>query len=257
HPVYRLVQAIQLRVPLTLSVFREMQYELQLGVANLKRASPIAFKGRRSRRRYAFSRYAAGRLARCRNTCCYADKTRRPNHGFSCASQLLCLVSLGKTIHIDVQRRLLGWQNWVSRSLKSKRHASACRLQNLSHCQLRLLLRVPIGVRRRKRLPLFRQILHREDRGYWANRYARAAVNAFRWVDIQLGHPFVFRFVLARVDTVHRAHVHAGGVLGADARLGNHISHSTSPYFRRWPPSAAKLQQNLRLQGRCNEPQSC
>jgi hypothetical protein len=35
----------------------------------------------------------------------------------------------------------------------------------------------------------------------------------------------MFRLVFARVDTVHRAHVHAGGVLGADARFGDYISH--------------------------------
>src|SRR5579862_583502 len=29
--------------------------------------------------------------------------------------------------------------------------------------------------------------------------------------------------------------IHTGGVLGADTRLGNHVSHSASPLFMRWP----------------------
>src|SRR5713101_2154371 len=42
----------------------------------------------------------------------------------------------------------------------------------------------------------------------------------------------MFGFIFSWVDTIHRAHIHAGAVLGADTRLGDHISHSASPLFR-------------------------
>jgi len=64
----------------------------------------------------------------------------------------------------------------------------------------------------------------------------------------------MFGFVLARVDAVHRAHVHTGGVLGADARFGDYISHSASPLFRAPDVAFAALQQNLRVQGRFDDP---
>src|SRR5439155_21902749 len=34
------------------------------------------------------------------------------------------------------------------------------------------------------------------------------------------------RLVFARMNAVHRADIHARGVFGADARLGNHVSHT-------------------------------
>src|SRR5215831_1752829 len=118
-----------------------------------------------------------------------------------------------------------------------------------SYGRFRLLLGVPIGVRGGKRLPFFRQIFHRENCGDRANRHACTAINAFRWIDVKLSHAFVFWLVFAGVDAVHRAHVHTGGVLGADARFGDYVSHSASPLLRTPEIAYAALQQNRRLQG--------
>src|SRR5450432_694829 len=93
-----------------------------------------------------------------------------------------------------------------------------------------LLLCEKIRVDRCIALPLLRQIFQRENRGYRANRHARAAIDALRGIDEQLLHAFVFRLILARVDAIDRADVNASGVFSADAWLGNHICHSRSPY---------------------------
>jgi hypothetical protein len=50
-------------------------------------------------------------------------------------------------------------------------------------------------------------------------------------VDVQLGFGFECRLILARVDAIHRANIHASSVFGADARFGNYVSHSGSPLF--------------------------
>src|SRR5256885_14399338 len=100
-----------------------------------------------------------------------------------------------------------------------------------------LLLRVPIRVDRRIALPLFRQVFQRENRGHRADRHARAAIDAFRGIDVQLLLGFMLRLVLAGVDAIHRAHIHAGGVLGADARFGDDVSHANSPLSAREPGS--------------------
>ena len=68
--------------------------------------------------------------------------------------------------------------------------------------------------------------------GYRANRDASAAVDAFHRVDIKLRDAFEAGLILARVNTVHRANVHARGILGAGARFGDYISHSKSPLKR-------------------------
>src|SRR5712692_2136245 len=90
---------------------------------------------------------------------------------------------------------------------------------------------VPVGVDRREIRPLFRQILERENRRHRAHRNARAAVNTFHRADVEHGFFFKIRLVFARVDAVHRANVHAGGILGSDAGLSNYVGHQTSPWF--------------------------
>src|SRR5262249_49974653 len=95
--------------------------------------------------------------------------------------------------------------------------------------EMALLLCVVVRIARCKRLPLFRQVLHRENCRDWANRNARAAIDAFCRIDVELRHALMRRLILARVNTIHRADVHTGGVLCADTRLGNHVSHSRSP----------------------------
>jgi hypothetical protein len=86
-------------------------------------------------------------------------------------------------------------------------------------------LGIPIGVDGRETIPLFRQILERKDGGHWTDRDARSAIDAFRGMDIQLCFALELCLILARMDTVHRAHIHTSGVFCADARLGDDISH--------------------------------
>src|SRR6267143_3448343 len=88
---------------------------------------------------------------------------------------------------------------------------------------------IPISVDWREAIPLFREIFERENSGHRANRYASATVDTFGRVDVELSLSLESRFILARMDTVHGADVHASGVFCADARLGNHVSHSGSP----------------------------
>src|SRR2546425_12437577 len=75
-------------------------------------------------------------------------------------------------------------------------------------------------------LPLLWQIFERKDGRNGADRHASAAINAFGRMDVKLRLALEIRFVLARMDAIHRADIHARGVFCADARFGNHVSHS-------------------------------
>src|SRR5262249_47047224 len=70
-------------------------------------------------------------------------------------------------------------------------------------------------------LPLLRGLVLGEDRLDRAHRLAGAAVDALLGVDVEHRLPLV--------DAVNRAHLHAGLVFHADARLGNDIGHSVLP----------------------------
>src|SRR5271169_183421 len=95
-----------------------------------------------------------------------------------------------------------------------------------------LLFVVPVRVDGGEILPLFRQILEGEDGRHRADRNASAAVDAFHRADVKHGFSFVRRFILARMDTIHRAYINTGGVLGVDAGFGNYVGHSASPLIR-------------------------
>src|SRR5258707_7397709 len=90
-------------------------------------------------------------------------------------------------------------------------------------------LRIPIGVDGRETAPFLGQIFERKDGGHWTHRNACAAIDAFRGMDVKLRFRGEFRLILARMNAVHRADIHAGGVFCADAGLGDHVSHSRSP----------------------------
>jgi hypothetical protein len=59
----------------------------------------------------------------------------------------------------------------------------------------------------------------------WAFRLAGPTFATFVRVNIKLQSLYIALFVFARVDAVHRAHVHTGRVLNSDARLGYHVGH--------------------------------
>src|SRR6478672_10609363 len=84
---------------------------------------------------------------------------------------------------------------------------------------LRVLLRVFF--------PFFRQIIQRENGRHRTHRHARATIDALDRVNEQHLGTFKLRFVLLGMDAIHRACIHAGRVLGPDARLCNHICHKS------------------------------
>jgi hypothetical protein len=89
-----------------------------------------------------------------------------------------------------------------------------------------------IGVYRSVALPLLGQVLESENGSNRADRDACAAIDTLYRINIKLRHAFEAGFVLARVDAIHRANVHARGILGAGARFGDYISHSKSPFYK-------------------------
>src|SRR5439155_24836484 len=113
---------------------------------------------------------------------------------------------------------------------EKRRHTAACRQKLQKACwslseQATSPVCVPIGVDGSEAVPLFREVFQRENSGHGANRYASATIDAFGRVDIKLSLRLESRLILARMDAVHRADIHARGVFCADARLGNHVSH--------------------------------
>jgi hypothetical protein len=97
-------------------------------------------------------------------------------------------------------------------------------------------------------LPLLRQVFESENGGHRANRDARAAIDAFHWVDIKLRYAFEAGFIFARVNAIHRANVHARGILGAGAGFGDYVSHSKSPLKRNTGEQRGRLiNRNMQL----------
>src|SRR3989442_827284 len=80
---------------------------------------------------------------------------------------------------------------------------------------------VMLVVHRDVLLPLFRNIVFREDRGDGAGRFASATIDAFTRMNVQHGGGFELRFVLFRVDTIHWTRIHARRVLRVYAWFAN------------------------------------
>src|ERR1700686_5441651 len=96
----------------------------------------------------------------------------------------------------------------------------------------RLFGRKEIRINGSVALPLLRQVFESKNGGHRTNRDACAAIDAFHWVDIKLRDAFEAGFILAGVNAIHGANVHARGILGAGARFGDYVSHSKSPLKR-------------------------
>ena len=71
-----------------------------------------------------------------------------------------------------------------------------------------------------------RRLLAVVDSGHRTGGHARPAVDTFFGMDVKNARCFELRFVLPRMDAVHRADVHAGGVLRINARVGDDERHS-------------------------------
>src|SRR6266481_5648617 len=86
---------------------------------------------------------------------------------------------------------------------------------------------VGLGVRG----PLLREILQRENCRHRTDRNTGTAVNALSGIDVQLRHfierraAIVIGAVFRRMDTIHRAHIYTGSVLGSDAGFSDDIGH--------------------------------
>src|SRR5215472_16797979 len=93
-------------------------------------------------------------------------------------------------------------------------------------------LGVPVNIDWSEAGPLFRQIFQRKNGGHRANRDARTAIDALGRMDVQLRFRSELRLIFARVDAIHRADIHTGGVFCADAGLGNHVSHSRFSFIK-------------------------
>src|SRR4051812_20048971 len=98
--------------------------------------------------------------------------------------------------------------------------------------------RVVLGVDLREALPLVGQLVLGEARVHGARLDARVAVDALLRVDVELLDAVVVGLVRRRVDAVHRAHLDAGVVLGADAGLRDHVGHAPK-HMRDLPRSTA------------------
>src|SRR5581483_1938926 len=76
-----------------------------------------------------------------------------------------------------------------------------------------------------ERRPLLGCFVEREDRVDRARRHARTAIDALVGMNIKHLGRRVRRFVFPGVNAVHRADIHARGILGTDAWLANDICH--------------------------------
>src|SRR5436309_11717777 len=77
-------------------------------------------------------------------------------------------------------------------------------------------------------LPLFRNIVLREDGRHRTGRFASPAVNAFFGMNVEHRGGLELGLVLLWVDAVHRTCVHARRILGADAGFANDVCHKIS-----------------------------
>jgi hypothetical protein len=81
-----------------------------------------------------------------------------------------------------------------------------------------------VGVNLNVILPLFRDVFVAKDSFDRTGRLTGAAINAFVRIDIEMLDDVEIRFVLARVNAIHRANVNTRRILGADTRLGDYIN---------------------------------
>src|SRR5258707_5711487 len=78
-------------------------------------------------------------------------------------------------------------------------------------------------------VPFLRHIFLREDGRDRTDRNTGTAVNALSGINVELKHfverraSIVIGAVFRRMDTIHGAHVHTGGILRSDTRFGDDV----------------------------------
>src|ERR1700720_2339279 len=80
-------------------------------------------------------------------------------------------------------------------------------------------------------VPFLRQIIQHENCRHRTDRHTGAAINALSGIDVQLRHfierwsAIVIASAFRRMNTIHRAHIHTGGVFGSNARFSDDVCH--------------------------------
>jgi hypothetical protein len=87
------------------------------------------------------------------------------------------------------------------------------------------LIGVPVRVNGREVLPLLGQVFQGKNGGNGTNGHASATIDALDWTYIKLGFALISWFILARVDAIDGANIHASGIFGANARLSYDVGH--------------------------------
>jgi hypothetical protein len=119
--------------------------------------------------------------------------------------------------------------SWTSRRQAPHRHESpaARRCARAGQARIITVCSRSTGVDLGVVLPLLRQLIVGEDRIDRAHLDAGVAVDALLGVDEQLAHIGETGLILGRVNAVNRTNLDAREVLHVDARLGDHIGHSS------------------------------
>ena len=89
-----------------------------------------------------------------------------------------------------------------------------------------------------------RQIVNRVDRIRGADRDAGAAIDAVVGIDVELRRVGEIRFILLRMDAIHRAGLHAQLILRT--RISNDVGHMAIPGAIR-APRAINRKQEVKL----------
>lgn len=112
----------------------------------------------------------------------------------------------------------------------------------------RQLLAVVGSVLRGEIRPFFGKIIQRKDGRHGAHRDAGAAIDALLRFDVEHFRVTEVRFVLFRVDAVHRAGVDTSGVFCSNAGFSDYVGHRS--VVRRnsilpWRPAETSLAQEV------------
>lgn len=111
---------------------------------------------------------------------------------------------------------------------REKQNAHPPRMRVTMSSRLQSLSSEILGVELGKRIPLFRQVVKREDRRHRTHGHARAAIDTLDGIDIKQLLGRVLGIIFLGMNAIHRTRIHAGSVFGIDAGFCNYISHNVA-----------------------------